>query len=271
MERRPPPSDAERELNELRARAYGPDPDIGSDPAALARLVELEAAHVADRAPRPRREFRAPPAADASQTAPPVTADPAAHQVVPPGVSMDEAPTVTSSINSWRSLWRRATVTRSRRISFIAAIVVGALLGYAVTEVLGPHPDETLHPTATAAKDRVIQLMAAIGVDGDLSTLRGFEHYRDVEPWSVVDAEGRRCLMALDLGRTTGPPSPEGWPRGILNAQCVPPGTELFVDLGVWPAFNDAYTEGLPDGTIIRFRLREDAVHVFLYPAPEAD
>ena len=185
---------------------------------------------------------------------------------------MDEAPTVTSSINFWRSLWRRATVSRSRRISFIAAsIAVVVLSGYAVTELLGPHPDATLHPTAAAAKDRVIQLMEVMGVDGDLSTLRGFERYRDVEPWSVVDAEGRRCLMALDRGRNTGKPSPEGWPSGILNAQCVPPGAELFVDLGVWPAFNDAYAEGLSDGTIIRFRLREDAVHVFLYPAPEAD
>ena len=39
-------SDAERELNDLRARAYGPKPDIEADPAAIARLIELEAAHV---------------------------------------------------------------------------------------------------------------------------------------------------------------------------------------------------------------------------------
>ena len=36
----------ENELRELRARAYGPNADIQSDPAALARLSELEAAHM---------------------------------------------------------------------------------------------------------------------------------------------------------------------------------------------------------------------------------
>ena len=36
----------ERELRELRARAYGPHADIQRDPAALARLTELEAARV---------------------------------------------------------------------------------------------------------------------------------------------------------------------------------------------------------------------------------
>ena len=42
------PSDAGRELDELRARAYGPDHDIDGDPRALARLRELEAVHLAD-------------------------------------------------------------------------------------------------------------------------------------------------------------------------------------------------------------------------------
>ena len=36
----------ENELRELRARAYGPNADIQSDPVALARLSELEAAHM---------------------------------------------------------------------------------------------------------------------------------------------------------------------------------------------------------------------------------
>ena len=44
-------SDAERELNDLRARAYGPKPDIEADPAAIARLIELETAHVAAATP----------------------------------------------------------------------------------------------------------------------------------------------------------------------------------------------------------------------------
>src|SRR4051812_12102505 len=42
-------ADQEAELRELRARAYGPDADILDDPPALARLAELESAHLAER------------------------------------------------------------------------------------------------------------------------------------------------------------------------------------------------------------------------------
>lgn len=44
MDAVPPPDD---ELAALRRRAYGPDADIGTDPHAQARLVELELAHAA--------------------------------------------------------------------------------------------------------------------------------------------------------------------------------------------------------------------------------
>ena len=51
------PFDAELELRALHARAYGPEPDIQDDPAALARLVELGSAHAAEAA-IPRRATR---------------------------------------------------------------------------------------------------------------------------------------------------------------------------------------------------------------------
>ncbi len=35
--------------------------------------------------------------------------------------------------------------------------------------------------------------------------------------------------------------------------------------------FDDPYAAGLPDGSIIRFQLRGDAVDVYCYPAPETD
>ena len=63
MDASSPPSDAERELNELRARAYGPHPDIQADPAALARLTELEAAHIASPPDGADTEIGAPAAA----------------------------------------------------------------------------------------------------------------------------------------------------------------------------------------------------------------
>ncbi|MET0843717.1 MAG: hypothetical protein ABWY23_07690 [Mycetocola sp.] len=53
MEGFTPYSDADRELDELSRRAYGRHPHIDVDPAGLARLPELDAAHRDDAARRP--------------------------------------------------------------------------------------------------------------------------------------------------------------------------------------------------------------------------
>ena len=62
-------SDADRELNDLRARAYGPDSDIHADPAARARLIELEAAHLSIPATTPHIDSSLTPAADVGRPA----------------------------------------------------------------------------------------------------------------------------------------------------------------------------------------------------------
>lgn len=92
------------ELRALQARAYGRDADIQSDPAALARLHELEArasaartgstAPTADAAPAPQ------PAAAAANAGPPETAD--RHQAVSGDgrVGTDAAAGVSGSIPS---------------------------------------------------------------------------------------------------------------------------------------------------------------------------
>ncbi len=250
-----PPSDAESELNSLRARAYGPDPDIDADPAARARLVELEAAHVAGMVARSGADLGATPAADASRTAAPITAAPAADQVAPAADVMDDGRPVAASGGSGRSLLRRAIATRTRRVSFIVGLIV-AVLVYAVTWLLGPHPDATLRPTAGEADPALIMLMGAIGLDADVSTLREYQSYREVEPWSVVAADGSLCLMAVAPSRT-----------GIFTTQCVPPEAELYNDLVAWPIWDDDFTKGLPDGSVIRFHLHNNVVDVFLYPA----
>ena len=283
MNELPPPSDAERELKDLRARAYGPDHDIGADPAALARLAELENARVADTAARPGVELLTPaanaggtaaPASDASGTAEPASdargTGPAASDAdrpAPAGAAMDHARTASSRGGFWRSLWRRATATPSRRIWFLAASsVMVVIVVYAVTWLDRPTPDATLHPLDGDNDGQLIRLMEQLG-HVNFSTLQEYEPYRGVEPWTV-NRDGQLCLVAVARARTQ-----------VFNSQCVPPGTELFVNLtiapgvefGPWRSFDDAYAEGLPDGSVIRFHLRDDAVDVFVYPAPEAD
>ena len=137
---------------------------------------------------------------------------------------------------------------------------------YAVTWLDGPTPDATLRPADGDDDGQLIRLMEQLG-HVNFSTLQEFEPYRGVEPWTV-NRDGRLCLVAVSRARTE-----------VFNSQCVPPGTELFVNLtiapgvefGPWRSFDDAYAEGLPDGSVIRFHLRDDAVDVFLYPASKAD
>ena len=202
-----------------------------------------------------------PPSDAASQTDPAAAGVSPAQDLTQPAESTADVGTETSTEASWRTLGRRVTATPVRRASLligsIAVIVIASV--YAVTWLNEPHVDATLHPSGLQA-GRIPSLMRAIGFDADVSLLRGYERYRGIEPWSFINPEGYQCLMAVDRYRT-----------GVFNTQCVPPGTDLFVDLGAWPEFSDDYAEGLPDGSLIRFHLREAEVDVFLYPASEPD
>ena len=66
MDEAPTSPDLERELRDLRARAYGPDSDIQDDPVALARLAELEARRARGAPPPLRRTSTKLATADAA-------------------------------------------------------------------------------------------------------------------------------------------------------------------------------------------------------------
>ena len=232
-------SDADRELNDLRARAYGPDPDIDTDPAAHARLVELEAAHLATWA-------AVPAAVD-------VVADKAEPTAEPPS---DMHP-VTPSEGDRGSPWHPATATRGRRLWILAgSILVVVMLISALTWLLGPQPDATQHPIAVETEFQPAGVMVGQGVNADSSTIRQYEAYRDIKLWSLTDDRGYSCLVAYEQGLS-----------GRFQFQCVPPGTELFVDLAADPEGGDAFGEWLPDDGFVRFQLRGAGVDVYLPPA----
>ncbi|MGC5221744.1 hypothetical protein ACPW96_03980 [Micromonospora sp. DT81.3] len=157
-------SDAERELNDLRARAYGPASDIDADPAAMARLIELEAAHAGAPAPVTVTQSVGSRAAEASP-----------------------------------SLWQRATATRSRAWFVVGSTVVIAILIYAAARLLAPQPDATLQPTAVQPPNSpLIQTLDGFGEVADTTTLLRFEQYHDVNVWSVENSLGSNCLIAWD-------------------------------------------------------------------------
>jgi len=236
-------SDAERELNELRARAYGPRPDIEADPAAMMRLVELEAAHVGAATFAPARDTVAP--------SPPV---PKAEPTI----------STTSREGSARSLWQRATLTQSREWFVVGSILLAAVLGSAAL-LLTPHPDATLQPTEseTDSSSVLIETMTAQDEDPDISTLRQFERYHDIDVWSVQvssveNSLGNTCLVAWDrMG-------------GRFQYECLATGIELALHMTVVAEADDRLGEWLADGSIISLHLRENTVDVFVHSPPAA-
>ena len=129
------------------------------------------------------------------------------------------------------------------------------MLVYAITWLLGPHPDATQHRIAVETEFGLADLLSSHGVNADDSTLRQYEPYRDIKLWSVMDDRGYSCLAAWEQGLS-----------GRFGHRCVPPGTELFVDLEAGRG-SDSFGEWLPDDSFVRFQLRGAGVDVYLPPA----
>ena len=282
------PSEADREFDELRARAYGPHPDIDVDPAALARLRELEAAH----RPGARRRADAPPSESAAPTDAPPSENAARTDAVPTAAPADGAPADGSSegdapapagsaaaapsppakedSSRSRSLVQRATATWPRRLALMAGalVVVGGIIT-AVVLASAPRSGTTLRPTASIslrpteaqADNQVRELVAVEASDLriDPSTLRAYGSYLGLEIWSGVNEYDSPCLVALLRARDT-----------LSEGRCTPPTAELIMDVS---SSGDEFEgfEGIPGVGIIRFMLRGDTVDGYVYLVPEAD
>jgi len=245
-------SDDQKELRELRMRAYGPHRDIEDDPAAMARLAELEGSHFT-------MNRAAGPAEIASLTA---SGTETASPLAP-------TPTERSRLgSSLVTVTDRAPLAAKGR-SFLA-LAVGAVLAVAAvvaTAVLGagPRADAILHPSGAVPDDRLVTVMESEGqeyelnrsalrgsseMEIDLSTLRAFGTYRDIEVWSAVNVFESPCLIAFH--RTS---------LDVVARECVPAGVDLFIDT--------AY-HGLEAGERLRFFLRGDTVEAYLLTPEEA-
>ncbi|WP_137844038.1 hypothetical protein [Microbacterium sp. 2FI] len=232
-------SAAERELRELRLRAYGPHADIDGDPVALARLEKLEAAHALAAHGTPAEELPSsaldsPPGRQASPVA-----------LATASVSVGDTPPSRTRPTAGRPRWRAWLIA--------AALVVILGLAYGGTRLVGDHPEATLRPTGAEPDTRVYRMLVyAPDLRIASSTLRSFGTYRDIDIWAADDAFGNPCLLALDRSVD-----------GLLGAECTPPEGELTMDVGVWPLWERDFGADLPDGSVIRFVHRGDAVEVY--------
>ncbi|KJL45096.1 hypothetical protein RS82_00445 [Microbacterium trichothecenolyticum] len=223
----PRPSDTERELDELRARAYGPEADIEGDPAAMARLVELEAAHLS------------------AVTAVRAGGSAAVAAPVPAATPADPAGGITP-----------ATARRGpgRGGAIAGAIVLVVVVLAVAAWNLVPRPDATLKQIEVEANSDIIRVLSAQGRGPVPSTLRRFEPYHDVRVWSVEDHAGKVCFIVWDLAVS-----------GRFSITCAPPGTEVALTLSV-ASEGDEFGRWLLDGSEVVFRFREDTVDVFVRP-----
>jgi hypothetical protein len=250
------PSDAARELAELRARAYGPDADIQTDPAALARLRELEASRLPRPPERGDDEADAPAASGARDpdVEPAVTHGGVTGEAGP-AISADAAIEAPSRLRSGRT-----AATRAGRAGVVVGAVAGALaVGYAVDWFVGPHPDATLRPVTDTASSVALAMIGFLEAQPDPSTIHGYDSFRGIEPWFFKNEQGFHCFMLI-----TGPATVDG-------ANCVPPGVDLFADVMPGRQLVDEDTEPLPAGSIIRFHYRDDRVDVYVYPASQTN
>ena len=143
------------------------------------------------------------------------------------------------------------------------AMVVFLAFSYTMASLVGqPRPDAILHPIADEAENAVFKSLSFYSSNADESTIRGYQPYRGRQPVFHMDRRGYQCLRIFGPG------------YGAPDPTCVPPGVDLFADVGTWPFQNHDFIEGipgLPDGSIARFHYRGHSVDVFLYPASKAD
>lgn len=238
------PSAVDRELADLRARAYGPDADIEGDRVALTRLWELEAVHLAEVSGTPGAPGIAETATTSRAAAPPV-----ARATTP---AADPSP----------SPWLRVTATRSLLPLIVESVVVIAILAYATTWLLAPHPDATLQLAETEQSESeseadpsafVLTVLDNNGARVEPDTLRQFEPYRGINVFAVEHSVlPGTCVVVSDPN------------SGRFDYHCVPHGVEPILHQWV----GERFAEWLAEGSVISFHLHGNTIDVYLHPPP---
>jgi hypothetical protein len=263
------PTDTQRELRELRARAYGPAADIDGDPVALARLAHLE-----------RLQRRARSSTEVPQEAPQETGVAAPAENLPAPIDAIDNSTMRAEAtrpsatpgdaDRRRSRWHRAPTTRGGLVllAVSAAMTIIALV-YCVDWLMTPRSAASLQPTAppgeggAAGPDRWIVVSSEDDLFAELiidqRTLTPYGSFHGVEVWAADDDLGTACLILI-----------EETSQQTLQAVCTPRSGALIADVGAWPYFDDDFAEDLTAGTVLRFQHRGSTVDAFIIEATDA-
>ncbi|AZS41821.1 hypothetical protein CVS54_03182 [Microbacterium oxydans] len=276
---------ADEELRALRARAYGPTPDIEDDPAALRRLQQLEAR----RQPRPVAEDVVPPA-PAMET---IDSEPmrAAEPVIRTrrsrrqpedaeddalGVfdtSADDADAAPPTAEPAERLAAWFSV-RTTRILWVVAIVAAAAMSAAVTFAL-----VKVTPVASSAGapqiatlDATSDVVIPAGWMGVGPSSAVFDFYGLV----IVESSGgyyngsvgSDCLTVARADQVPDKDdfdSSNGWTYdGPMYTGCAVGAFPATVEVPFDTNMPKELTERFPDGTALQFVYEADRVGVFL-------
>ncbi|GAA3627271.1 hypothetical protein GCM10022200_07110 [Microbacterium awajiense] len=253
MDAPPMTPDRSRELAALRSRAYGPGADIASDPAALARLRELEelargdepaeqtvieeqvaaAQHPPDEddapAPRIRRDPEPEPAAQSGADVSGAEAADAPGSPAPP-----------RRTPPW--VWA------------VAGLAVGAIAGGAVTASVLAANSERADAVLARTTDGVDSgpwedRLQYWGLEPD--SLQAYEPFDAMGVWTARGSEQSRCLVL-------------SYQDEAVMASCADAGFDPVFDFTIDEDMPISFSDDLEPGTVVRFVARPDTVEVWV-------
>jgi hypothetical protein len=238
MDAPPLPADRRRELAALRTRAYGPDADINGDADALARLIELEELVRADApsAVQPADRGGAAKAADGAEGAPDVDRGTATAVLI----EESAGPIPLPQPRGW---WRRVPVWAW----VLAALSIGLAVGFVAPGLGQQHPVTTLERVPIEGDPLDLELY---GVRAEPAVR--YESFHDLQVWSARTVNGSSCIVvATDAGE---------W----IATSCAPEPLEPTADVTFFEGMRPIDGLELPDGSLLRFVLREDVMEVWI-------
>lgn len=284
------------ELSTLRARAYGPDPDIQDDPAALTRLRELEGLArdavlpVSSQLP-PKPSL--PPAAAAPAAALPAETVPAAPvpgMAAPATTGLDEAaPGAADPLPEGPSEPARAAASeptdRTRRkpwtrkrlaLIWLASLGVAILVTATVTGFVSRRIQADPLEIAVLRADSFAKwpgIFANYTEDGEQTTGTpeggmAFESFHGMAAFRMPEGiygygGSQTCLVVLESAKIDE--DSNGFDGPIFNgcsAGIFPATVELVVTPDSSGALPDELVDAFPDGTALQFVLDGDEVVV---------
>lgn len=257
------------ELRALRARAYAPGADIADDPAALARLTELEA----------RRRERAEPAVGAPRGPAPVadeasspSEDDAAPLIIAAGDPEIATPSGTDAAAADAASPRPARRLRTV-LTWAGSLVAVAVLAAGITLFATARTAFTATALPEDAAVTHLTTLLPTGAeqppflrDYGSDQARAFEPFFGLETYQVswIDADAS-CILLMS-GTQAEAASSTGW--SSFGQGCSAGAFPAAVSFVVAEEYPDELREHFPDGSALQFVLTETGVDVFVSNAP---